>query len=158
MTIPLGILAVILLAGCREEKKAVELPPPAVTVTAAEQREVKDWDEYTGRLAPLGTVEVRPKVSGYLTEVKFEDGDMVKKGQILFVIDPRPYQADQDRAQGEYDQTDASLKLATAEYDRAKQLRERGATSAGDFDKASASFLKAQGALLTARAALVCRR
>ncbi|PYR98791.1 MAG: efflux transporter periplasmic adaptor subunit [Acidobacteria bacterium] len=154
MTRLLGILAVVLLAGCGEEKKAIELPPPVVTVTAAEQREVKDWDEYTGRLAPLGTVEVRPKVSGYLTEVKFEDGDMVKKGQVLFVIDPRPYQADQDRAQGEYDQADASLKLANAEYDRAKQLRERGATSAGDFDKSSASFLKAQGALLTARAAL----
>jgi membrane fusion protein, multidrug efflux system len=154
MTLPLGILAVVLLAGCGDEKKAVELPPPVVTVTAAEQREVKDWDEYTGRLAPLGKVEVRPKVSGYLTEVKFEDGDMVKKGQVLFVIDPRPYQADQDRAQGEYDQADASLKLANAEYDRAKQLRERGATSAGDFDKSSASFLKAQGALLTARAAL----
>lgn len=147
-------LSSVLLAGCGKEEKAVELPPPVVTVTAAEQREVKDWDEYTGRLAPLGTVQVRPKVSGYLTEVKFEDGDMVKKGQVLFVIDPRPYQADQDRAQGEYDQADASLKLATAEYDRAKLLRERGATSAGDFDKSSASFLKAQGALLTARAAL----
>src|SRR6184192_119747 len=154
MTLPLGILAVVLLAGCGDEKKAVELPPPVVTVTAAEQREVKDWDEYTGRLVPLGTVEVRPKVSGYLTEVKFEDGDMVKKGQVLFVIDPRPYQAEQDRAQGEYDQADSSMKLATAEYDRAKQLRERGATSAGDFDKSSASLLKAQGALLTARAAL----
>ncbi|HZS17298.1 MAG TPA: efflux RND transporter periplasmic adaptor subunit [Candidatus Udaeobacter sp.] len=152
--VPLGILTVVLLAGCGGEKKAVEVPPPVVTVTAAEQREVKDWDEYTGRLAPFGTVEVRPKVSGYLTEVKFDDGDMVKKGQLLFVIDPRPYQADQDRAQGEYDQADASLKLATAEYDRAKQLREKGTTSAGDFDKSSASFLKAQGALLTARAAL----
>jgi RND family efflux transporter MFP subunit len=154
MTVPLRILAVMLLAGCGEEKKAVEVPPPVVTVTAAEQREVKDWDEYTGRLAPMGTVEVRPKVSGYLTEVKFDDGDMVKKGQVLFVIDPRPYQADQDRAQGEYDQADSSMKLANAEYDRARQLRERGATSAGDFDKASASFLKAQGAVLTARAAL----
>src|SRR5262245_5858806 len=158
ITLPLGILAVVLLAGCGKEKKAVELPPPVVTVTSVEQREVKDWDEYTGRLAPLGTVEVRPKVSGYLTEVKFEDGDMVKKGQVLFVIDPRPYQADQDRAQGEYDQADSSLKLATADYDRAKQLREKGATSAGDFDKASASFLKAQGALLTARAALESAR
>src|SRR5436190_4585897 len=158
MTLPLGILAVVLLAGCGDEKKAVELPPPVVTVTAAEQREVKDWDEYTGRLAPLGKVEVRPKVSGYLTEVKFDDGDMVKKGQVLFVIDPRPYQAEQDRAQGEYDQADSSMKLATAEYDRAKQLRERGATSAGDFDKSSASFLKAQGALLTARAALESAR
>ncbi|MFL6815336.1 MAG: efflux RND transporter periplasmic adaptor subunit [Bradyrhizobium sp.] len=153
-----AILAAVLLAGCGKEKKAVELSPPVVTVTAAEQREVKDWDEYTGRLAPLGTVEVRPKVSGYLTEVKFEDGDMVRKGQVLFLIDPRPYQADQDRAQGEYDQADSSLKLATADFNRAKQLRERGATSAGDFDKISASFLKAQGALLTARAALESAR
>src|SRR3954454_5959824 len=153
-----AILAAVLLAGCGKEKKAVELSPPVVTVTAAEQREVKDWDEYTGRLAPLGTVEVRPKVSGYLTEVKFEDGDMVRKGQVLFLIDPRPYQADQDRAQGEYDQADSSLKLATADFNRAKQLRERGATSAGDFDKISASFLKAQGALLKARAALESAR
>src|SRR4029434_8339359 len=87
MTLPLGILAVLLVAGCGGEKKAVELAPPVVTVSGAEQREVKDWDEYTGRLAPLGTVEVRPKVSGYLTEVKFDDGDMVKKGQVLFVIE-----------------------------------------------------------------------
>jgi multidrug efflux pump subunit AcrA (membrane-fusion protein) len=129
-----GILAAGLLIGCGQQK-SVELPPPVVTVTAAEQREVKDWDEYTGRLAPLGTVEVRPKVSGYLTEVKFEDGDMVKKGQVLFVIDPRPYQAELDRAQGQYDEADSSLKLATADYDRSKQLHNKGAISAGDFDK-----------------------
>src|SRR5260370_19108253 len=148
-----GILAAGLLLGCGQQK-SVELPPPVVTVTAAEQREVKDWDEYTGRLAPLGTVEVRPKVSGYLTEVKFEDGDMVKKGQVLFVINPRPYQAELDRAQGQYDEADSSLKLATAAYDRSKQLRDKGAISAGDFDKTGASFLKAQGAFLTARPAV----
>src|SRR5215468_10154692 len=94
ITLPLGIFAVVLLAGSGEEKKAVELAPPVVTVTPAEQREVKDWDEYTGRLAPRGTVEARPKVSGYLREVKFDDGDMAKKGQLLFVSEPRPYQAD----------------------------------------------------------------
>jgi membrane fusion protein, multidrug efflux system len=152
-----GILAAGLLIGCGQQK-SVELPPPVVTVTAAEQREVKDWDEYTGRLAPLGTVEVRPKVSGYLTEVKFEDGDMVKKGQVLFVIDPRPYQAELDRAQGQYDEADSSLKLATADYDRSKQLRDKGAISAGDFDKTGASSLKAQGAFLTARAAVEAAR
>ena len=152
-----GILAAGLLIGCGQQK-SVELPPPVVTVTAAERREVKDWDEYTGRLAPLGTVEVRPKVSGYLTEVKFEDGDMVKKGQVLFVIDPRPYQAELDRAQGQYDEADSSLKLATADYDRSKQLRDKGAISAGDFDKTGAAFLKAQGAFLTARAAVEAAR
>jgi len=147
------ILAAVLLTGCGQQQ-AVQLPPPVVTVTAAEQRKVRDWDEYTGRLAPVGTVEVRPKLSGYLTEVKFEDGDRVKKGQVLFIIDARPYQADLDRAQGDYDQAGASLKLATAEFERAKQLREKGAVSAGDFDRNSAAFQKAQGALLTARAAV----
>src|SRR5262249_44666772 len=78
----------------------------------------------------------------------------VKKGQVLFIIDARPYQADLDRAQGDYDQAGASLKLATAEFERAKQLREKGAVSAGDFDRNSAAFQKAQGALLTARAAV----
>lgn len=148
------ILAGISMLSACGQQKSVELPPPVVTVIAAEQRQVKDWDEYTGRLAPVGKVEVRPKVTGYLTDVKFEDGDRVKKGQVLFVIDARPYQADLDRTQGDYDQAEASLKLATAEFERAKQLRERGAVSAGDFDKNSAAFQKAQGALLTARAAV----
>ncbi len=143
----------LVLTGCNEDK-AVDLPLPVVTVTQAVQREVKDWDDYTGRLAPTGTVEIRPRVSGYLTEVKFEDGDMVKKGQPLFIIDPRPYQADYNRAKGDYDKAESAVKLATAEFDRAKQLRDRGVTSSGDFDKNSATYLQAQGALLSARAAL----
>jgi len=151
---PLILLALLLLlAGCGEET-AVDLPPPVVTVTKAIEREVQDWDEYTGRLVPTGTVEVRPQVSGYLTEVKFEDGDMVTKGQPLFIIDSRPYQADYDRAKGQYGKAESSLKLAEAEYERAKQLRDRGVTAAGDFDKASATFIQSQGSLLAARADL----
>lgn len=145
------------LAGCGEEK-AVDLPPPVVTVTQAVEKKMQDWDFYTGRLAPLSTVEIRPQVSGYLTEVKFQDGDMVKKDQVLFVIDPRPYQADFDRAQGACNQAESALKLANADFERAKQLRDKGVTSAGDFDKASAAFLQAQGALQTARAALESAR
>lgn len=148
-----GVLTGLLLAGC-DKPQAVELPPPVVTVTKAVEQDVEDWDEYTGRLAAVGTVDVRPQVSGYLTEVKFEDGDMVKKDQPLFLIDPRPYQADYNRAKGEYDKAESSLKLAQADLDRAKQLREKGVTAAGDFDKVSATFLQAQGAVLSARAAL----
>jgi RND family efflux transporter MFP subunit len=147
------VLCASFLLGCRQEQ-AVELPPPVVTVTKAIEQKTEDWDEYTGRLAAVQTVEVRPQVSGYLTEVKFEDGDMVKKDEPLFIIDPRPYQADYERAKGEYDKAESSLKLAQTDLDRAKQLREKGVTSAGDFDKTSATFLQAQGALLSARAAL----
>ena len=148
MTLPLGILAALLLAGCGKEEKAVELPPPVVTVTAAEQREVKDWDEYTGRLAPLGKVEVRPKVSGYLTEVKFEDGDMVKKGQVLFVIDPRPYQAQYDQAEGQVELNRARLKLAKADNVRAKGIAKTpGAISQQDLDTYQAKEEEAIAAL-----------
>ena len=141
------------LGGC-EEQKVVELPPPVVTVTEAVEKKVQDWDEYTGRLAPMGTVDVRPRVSGYITEVKFTDGDLVKKGQPLFIIDPRPYQADYDRAKAEVDKADAALTLAAADFERARQLREKGVTAMGDFDQRSAAYKQATGAALSARAAL----
>ena len=130
------------LCGC-EARKAVELPPPIVTVTEAVQRQVQDWDEYTGRLAPMGTGEVRPRASGYITEVKFTDGDLVKKGQPLFIIDPRPYQADYDRAKAEVDRADAALTLAAADFERARQLRDKGVTAVGDFDQRSATYKQA---------------
>ncbi|HEY5706900.1 MAG TPA: efflux RND transporter periplasmic adaptor subunit [Terrimicrobiaceae bacterium] len=143
----------VLLSGCAEEK-AVELPPPVVTVTKSIEKKVQDWDEYTGRLSPIGSVEVRPRVSGYITEIKFEDGDSVTKGQPLFIIDPRPYQADFDRAQGAYHQAEAAIRLASVELDRAKQLREKGVLSATDFDQKSATYQQALGALQSAKSAL----
>ncbi len=148
------VLSVLLFGGCGEQQKAVELPPPVVTVTQAIQKKVQDWDEYTGRLAPMGTVDVRPRVSGYITEVKFVDGDLVKKGQPLFIIDPRPYQADYDQARAEVAKADAALKLAGADFERARQLREKGVTAAGDFDQRSATYQQATGAAQSARAAL----
>jgi RND family efflux transporter MFP subunit len=151
---PIAIIgAPAFLLGCQEQK-AVELPPPVVTVTQAIRKQVQDWDEYTGRLAPMGSVGVRPRVSGYITEVKFVDGDLVKKGQPLFIIDPRPYQADYNQAKAEVDKADAALKLASAEFERARQLRDKGVTAAGDFDQRSATYSQATGAAQSARAAL----
>jgi len=141
------------LTGCHKES-AVELPPPVVTVTPAIEKQVQDWDEYTGRLAAVGTVAVRPRVSGYITDIKFVDGDLVKKGQPLFIIDPRPYQADYDKAKGEFDKADAAVKLAQAEFDRAKQLREKGVLAATDFDQKSGTLQQATGALGSAKSAV----
>jgi RND family efflux transporter MFP subunit len=148
-----GALCMPFLSGC-EKEHAVELPPPVVTVTKAAEQKIEDWDEYTGRLAAAETVEVRAQVSGYLMEVKFQDGDLVKKDQPLFLIDPRPYEADYNRAKGEYNKAESTLQLAKSDLERAKQLREKGVTSAGDFDKTSATFLQSEGAVLSARAAL----
>ena len=149
----LGLISLSVLGGCKKQE-AVELPPPIVTVTQAIEKQVQDWDEYTGRLAPMGTVDVRPRVSGYITEVKFVDGDLVKKGQPLFIIDPRPYQADYDQAKAELDKAEAALKLASSDFDRAKQLRDKGVTAAGDFDQRAATLQQATGAYQSARAAL----
>lgn len=151
--VALATVALISVCGCKKQE-ALELPPPVVTVTKAIEKQVQDWDEYTGRLVPMGTVDVRPRVSGYITEVKFIDGDLVKKGQPLFIIDPRPYQADYDQAKAELDKADAALKLASTDFDRARQLRDRGVTAAGDFDQRAATFQQATGAYQSARAAL----
>ena len=148
------VLSLLSLGGCGEQQKAVELPPPVVTVTKAIEKKIQDWDDYTGRLAPMGTVDVRPRVSGYITEVKFVDGDLVKKGQPLFIIDPRPYQADYDQARAEVAKADAALKLAGSDFERARQLRDKGVTAAGDFDQRSATYQQATGAAQSARAAL----
>ena len=149
----LVLIGLFSLGGCKKQE-VVELPPPIVTVTQAVEKQVQDWDEYTGRLAPMGTVDVRPRVSGYIMEVKFIDGDLVKKGQPLFIIDPRPYQADYDQAKAELDKADAALKLASADFDRARQLRDKGVTAAGDFDQRAATLQQATGAFQSARAAL----
>ncbi len=149
----LGLISLSVLEVARNRKLSscrLRLLPSPKPI----EKQVQDWDEYTGRLAPMGTVDVRPRVSGYITEVKFVDGDLVKKGQPLFIIDPRPYQADYDQAKAELDKADAALKLASSDFDRAKQLRDKGVTAAGDFDQRAATFQQATGAYQSARAAL----
>ena len=94
--------AAALLAGCRHESAAAQQQPPAPSVTVApvEQREIVEWDEFTGRTEPVESVEVRPRVSGYIQEVRFQSGQLVKKGDVLFVIDPRWHKAEFDRLPG----------------------------------------------------------
>src|SRR5262245_13960208 len=95
--------------GCNREPTSPASPPPEVDVAKPIVREITEWDEYTGRLEAIDTVEVRPRVSGYLESVHFREGQIVKKGDLLFVIDPRPYGAALARAQGGLDRTRAEL-------------------------------------------------
>jgi len=139
--------------GCRRQGTP-EPPPPTVTVTPVQERETQDFVVFTGRTEAVETVDVRARVSGYLIETKFRDGQDVKKGDALFVIDPRPYQADLDRAQAEFDRAQADLQLAAIEFNRARDLRIKNAISAQDFDSKSASYLKAQGGQASAKADL----
>src|SRR6202171_5133983 len=138
--------------GCRKASAPQQAALPVNVVTAIE-KEVNEWDEFTGRLEAVESVEIRPRVSGYITEIHFEAGAIVKKGDLLYVIDPRPYQADFDRAAAEVDRMDAQLKLAQIELNRAKELRDKNTISASEFDQKAATYQGAAAAKSSAEAA-----
>src|SRR6202048_2356344 len=101
-------------------------PPPQVSVAQVLEKRVKDWDEFTGRLQAVETVEIRPRVSGYIDKVAFTEGSLVKRGTLLFVIDPRPYQAEYDRAAADVKRYKTALELARLELVRAEHWQESG--------------------------------
>jgi len=144
---------ITLLSGC--ERGAAQQRPalPAVTVGAVEQKEIVEWDEFTGRTEPVESVEVRPRVSGYIQQVRFQSGQMVKKGDVLFVIDPRWHQAEFDRRQAESERARVQLENARREGDRSAQLLANKAISTEDADARVARFHEAKAALLAAEAA-----
>src|SRR6266487_4535355 len=129
-------LAVVCLfaAGCHKSTPPPPRPPPPVTANQPAQREVVEWDEYPGRLEAVEMVEVRARVSGYLQSIHFTDGVEVKKGDLLFVIDPRPYQAELDRARANLNQAQTRLELAKNEWERAERLLKSKAISEEEAD------------------------
>src|SRR6266508_113523 len=146
--------ALLLFVGCGRQMAAPNPPPPLVTVASVEQQELIEWDEFTGRTEPVESVEVRPRVSGYIQEVRFQSGQLVKKGDVLFVIDPRWHQAEFDRRQAEYEQAKVRLENARREADRTTQLLANNAISIEDSDARQARYQEAKAALLAAQAAL----
>src|SRR5580765_667678 len=106
------LVAVLWTAGCKPKSQVATPPPPTVSVVQPVQREVIEWDEYIGRLESPETVEIRARVSGYLDQVHFKEGKEVKKGDLLFTIDRRPYKADLDRAAADYERAQSQTELA----------------------------------------------
>ena len=126
--------AVALVAGCRGAAQAhaqMAPPPPAVSVAAVEERKITEWDEFIGRLEAVDSVEIRPRVSGYIERVVFTAGKEVRKGDVLFQIDPRPYQAELARAEAELAQARSAAALAARSLDRSKMLAAGDAISQG---------------------------
>src|ERR1700724_4805662 len=154
MAKPFICLLLLLMAevGCKKATGPQQGPLPVNVVTFVE-KEVNEWDEFTGRLDPVESVEIRPRVSGYITEIHFEAGAIIKKGDLLYVIDPRPYQADFDRAVAELERMDAQLKLAEIELNRAKELRGKSTISASEFDQKAATYQGAAASKSSAEAA-----
>jgi len=118
------ILLAPALAGCGQNQPAAggPPPPPAVTVAKPIERGITDQDEYVGRFVAVDSVEIRARVSGYLDQIHFRDGQMVKQGDLLFTIDKRPFQNTVAQARGTLAQAKANLAFAEADLERAKQL------------------------------------
>jgi len=126
--VPLLTLLVA-LAGCGDNQQRPAFAPPAVTVANPVKRTVVDQDEYVGRFVPIDSVEIRARVSGYLDRIDFTDGQMVKQGDLLFVIDKRPFQTALDQAIANLEQARANLTFAEVDLARGAQLvRERTIT------------------------------
>jgi RND family efflux transporter MFP subunit len=127
-------------------------PPPEVQVSLPETREVTDYEDFPGRMEAVNDVTVRARVTGYLEKVHFTEGADVKKGDVLFEIDPRPYKAELARAEGNVLQSQGRLKRLEADYQRATTLIPRGAMGREDFDRVVGDRNEASGALEVAKA------
>src|SRR5438067_5796535 len=129
------LLASPMLAGCDGKPAAGAAPsPPAVTVARPLQKKITEWDEYTGRFIAVETVEVRARVSGFIDSIHFKDGQIVKQGDLLFVIDPRPYRLAVDQAKADLDRTRAKLDIATLDVERATPLVRSQTVTEREFD------------------------
>ena len=140
------------LAACGGKKKPPPPPPPLVMVAHPLQRAIVDWDDYSGRFEAKDSVEVRPRVSGYLTAVRFTDGQMVRKGQPLFQIDPRPYQAVLDQAKANAGRAEATLANAQLEAERYGKLLAARAASQQELAARQAAAAQAKADLAAAQA------
>lgn len=144
------------MSGCSRLQAAPGAPPPVPTVVVAhpERSMVQDTMDYTGRIEPSQRVEVRSRVSGYLQRIVFRDGQQVKAGDPLFVIDPRPFVAVRDRALAALAQARAREKLAAAQYERSDKLRRTGAASQEELERARGEYESALAAVLLSQAEL----
>jgi RND family efflux transporter MFP subunit len=153
------LLALAAAGGCSQPAPPPPPPPPPeVQVATPEVRQVSDYEEFTGRTEAENTVEIRARVTGYLKEIRFKDGDMVKEGDLLFEIDPRPYQADLAKNEAALAQAKARLARLELDYGRARNLVQTRAMSREDFDKTHGDRDEAQSAVESARAALESAR
>jgi RND family efflux transporter MFP subunit len=151
-----ALLAVeLILAGCARNEAAPAPPPaPQVSVAKVVSRNVTELDEFTGRFQAVDRVEIRPRVSGYISSVNFAEGGEVKKGDVLFVIDPRPYEAEMKRARAELTRAQTQRALAKSERDRAFKLLDQHAISREEFDTRVAGSEQAGANVEAAQAAL----
>ncbi len=150
--------ALALLSGCGRSDAEADgegaSAPPVVSVTTPIARETIDWDEFTGRLSSPETVEIRPRVSGYIEKVHFKEGAEVEAGELLFTIDPRPYEAVVQRMEARVASARSRVELTAQELENVSKLQVNGAISAEDYDRRAKAAADAEGLLRAAEAEL----
>ncbi|HMJ14390.1 MAG TPA: efflux RND transporter periplasmic adaptor subunit [Polyangiaceae bacterium] len=155
----LALLSGLLFAACaRSEAAPLGPPPPEVTVAPVVEKELRDAEEFTGRLEAVDSVEIRPRVSGHIDSVHFAPGERVKKGQLLFRIDARPFQAEARRLQANVQSARSQLEFANVTHERGQRLLAERVISAEAVDKVKNDAASAEAALAASRAALETAR
>ncbi len=152
-----GALSLLLtaLSACSSGNGAAQAPPPPqVTVAQPQVREVVDWDDYVGRFEAIESVDVKPRVSGYLQAVHFRDGDHVRRGQLLFTIDQRPARAQVEQARAQLARAEATLANARTELARSRTLAAQRAASVEEVEQRQAGLRAGQADVAAARANL----
>jgi RND family efflux transporter MFP subunit len=150
------VLCLVFLAiasGCANEAEP-EAGPPEVMVTKVTHKRVTDWDEFTGRFEAVDTVQVRARASGYIDKVEFKEGQMVKKGDALLVIDRRYYQAEFDRARAGLALARSQRELAEVEAERVRRLKDSGAVSREEIDRRQSALKQQEASEAAAKAAV----
>ncbi|WP_460115173.1 multidrug efflux RND transporter periplasmic adaptor subunit MexE [Pseudomonas sp. H2_D02] len=152
---PLALLAVLVISACgKTPETAASMPAAKVSVAKVLEQPVNEWDEFTGRLEAPETVEIRPRVSGQIDEVAFTEGALVKKGDLLFQIDPRPFQAEVRRLEAQLAQARATATRSENEAQRGERLRLSNAISAELADSRTTSAQEARAAVAGIQAQL----
>src|SRR5260370_932320 len=154
----LAIAALLCVAtpGCRKSQAQMGPPPPGapeVQVSLPVSATVTDYEDFPGRIVAVNSVEVRARVTGYLEKVHFTEGADVKKGALLFEIDPRPYETELSRAEGNVVQSEGRLKRLEGDYERAQGLLAKGTISKEEVARITGDLTEAQGAVMVNKAA-----
>ena len=145
---PIGLLAALALGGCDEKSAQSQAapPPPPVTVAQPVKRTVTDWDEFTGRFEAIEEVQVRARVGGFVNSVEFKDGAIVHAGDLLYIIDPRPFEAVVLQAEGQLADARAKGELAKRDLERGLNLVQTSAVSEQVVDQRRQALQAARAA------------
>ncbi len=151
---PLALILIVMASGCEKEKQAPPPPPPVVEVTEVLQKDVPVYQEWVGSLDGMVNAQILAQISGYLIKQHYQEGQQVKKGQLLYEIDPRIFQAELDGARSNLARQEALLKTARLDMDRVERLLPEKAVSVRDRDNAVGREASVLAEVMTAKAAV----